>query len=118
MQKKHVPDLKLVGRRIRDARHALCLTQEKAAEQTELTGQYWSLLETGRERGSVAAYLQIANALGLTLDDLFYDAVTNIRIQKAFSYEGLLSDCTDAEKAILKEMVFALKDILSRNRQR
>lgn len=118
MEKKLVLDLKLVGGRIREARRNLGLTQEKAAERTELTGQYWSLLETGRERGSIVAYLQIAAALGLTLDDLFYDEVTNIRIQKAYSREILLLDCTAAERAIISETMHALKSALERNRER
>lgn len=118
MKKKIAQELKLVGGRIRAARRALNLTQEKAAERTELTGQYWSLLETGRERGSVAAYLQIATALDLTLDDLFYDDTTNIRMQKAFSNEVLLEDCTAMEKAVIRETLLALKGILERNRGR
>ncbi len=52
MEKNHEIDLKIVGGRIRAARQRLGLTQEKAAERTDITGQYWSLLETGR---SVAA---------------------------------------------------------------
>ena len=117
MEKKYELNLQVVGRRIREARRNLRLTQEKAAERTELTGQYWSLLETGRERGSIIAYLQIAAALGLTLDDLFYDDVTNTRIQKAFSNEASLKDCTSVEKSIILETLFALKGILERNRE-
>ena len=118
MEKKYELNLQVVGGRIREVRKNLQLTQEKAAERTELTGQYWSLLETGRERGSIIAYLQIAAALGLTLDDLFYDDATNIRIQKAFSNEASLKDCTSVEKAIILETLFALKGILERNRER
>ncbi|NCC85838.1 MAG: XRE family transcriptional regulator, partial [Clostridia bacterium] len=45
MEKNHGIDLKIVGGRIRAARQRLGLTQEKAAERTDITGQYWSLLE-------------------------------------------------------------------------
>ncbi len=118
MEKKYELNLQVVGGRIREARRNLRLTQEKAAERTELSGQYWSLLETGRERGSVIAYLQMAAALELTLDDLFYDDVTNIRIQKAYTRERLLIDCTAAERAIISETMYALKGVLERNRER
>ncbi len=60
----------MVGARIRSARRELGLTQEKAAELHLFTGQFWSLLESGRERASINTYLQIAAILGLTLDDL------------------------------------------------
>ena len=74
MERKMEIDYKSVGDRIRAARKRLRLTQERAAERTEITGQYWSLIETGRYRGSVNTFLQIASALDLTLDDLFYEA--------------------------------------------
>jgi len=109
-------DLKVVGARIRSARRELGLTQEKAAELSFITGQFWSLLESGRERASINTYLQIAAILGLTLDDLFYDDAMALRVHKSFSYEGLLADCSDYEKAILSESLFALKTILERNR--
>ena len=37
-------DLKVVGARIRSARRGLGLTQEKAAELSFITGQFWSLV--------------------------------------------------------------------------
>jgi Predicted transcriptional regulators len=111
----HEIDLKVVGGRIRNARKALNLTQEKAAELSFITGQFWSLLESGRERASINTYLQIATVLGLTLDDLFYDDAVALRLHKSFSCEGLLADCSDYEKAILSESLLALKTILKRN---
>ena len=117
MENYHDIDLKKVGARIRNGRKNLNLTQERAAERTFITGQFWSLVESGRERASVNTYRQIAAVLGLTLDDLFYDDATNIRLLKAFSKEGLLADCTVSEKVIITETMLALKEILERNRK-
>jgi len=108
-------DLKIIGARIRNARKKLGLTQAKAAERSFITSQYWSLLESGRERGSINTYRQIAAVLDLTLDDIFYDDATSLRLHKAFSKEGMLTDCTILEKAIISETIFALKIILERN---
>jgi len=102
MEKNHEIDLKIVGGRIRAARQRLGLTQEKAAERTDITGQYWSLLETGRERGSVSTYLQIADALDLTLDDIFYEKIGVKRTGKALLKGGDLSDCTAEETLLAK----------------
>ncbi|MDR0286777.1 MAG: helix-turn-helix domain-containing protein [Clostridiales bacterium] len=96
-------DLKKIGIRICHARKELNLTQEKAAELAFITSQFWSLLESGHERASVDTYLQIADVLGLTLDDIFYDDAIRIRLHKAFSKEGIIGDCTISEKAILSE---------------
>jgi transcriptional regulator with XRE-family HTH domain len=118
MEKNHEIDLKIVGGRIRSARQGLGLTQEKAAERTDITGQYWSLLETGRERGSVSTYLQIADALDLTLDDLFYDGIDVLRTEKALLQGDILVDCTAGERQIISETVHALKAALMRTRGR
>ena len=109
-------DFKEVGARIRNARRAQRLTQEKAAEHSYITGQFWSRIESGHERASVNTYRRIAAVLGLTLDDIFYDDATNIRLHKAFSKEALMSGCTVTEKAILSETILAMKSILKRNR--
>ncbi len=118
MEKKHEIDLKTVGGRIRAARRRLGLTQEKAAERTDITGQYWSLLETGRERGSVNTYLQITAALDLTLDDIFYEKIGVKRTEKGLLDGHGLSDCTSEERLIISETVHALKAALKRTRER
>ena len=117
MKNYHDIDLEKVGARILNARKKLNLTQEKAAERAFISGQFWCLIELGRERASVSTYRQIAAVLGLTLDDLFYDDATGIRLLKAFSHEGMLADCTVSEKAIITETMLVLKEILVRNRR-
>lgn len=117
MEKNFELDLKIAGGRIRKRRQELGLTQEKAAERTSITGQYWSLLETGRERGSISTYLQIAVALDLTLDDIFYERNQILLTQKTLSQEEIFSDCTDAEKAVISETLLALKSALKQIRK-
>ena len=116
MENHHYIDFKEVGTRIRNARKKQGLTQERAAEHAFITGQFWSALELGRERASVNTYRQVALVLGLTLDDIFYDEATNIRLRKAFSSEKLVEGFTANEKAIISETILALKNILERNR--
>ena len=116
MEEKVAINLKLVGIRIRNARQGLNLTQEQAAERTDITGQFWSLIETGRERGSVNTYMQIAFALDLTLDDLFYESADIMRVHKALSHDELLSDCTAFEKTVINGTILALKTNLLRLR--
>ena len=116
MENYHDIDFIEVGIRIRDARKQQGLTQERAAELAFITGQFWSRIETGKERASVNTYRQIALILGITLDDLFYEEAYNMRLHKAFSSESLLESCTDNEKSIISETLFALKGILERNR--
>jgi len=105
-------DFKEVGTRIREARKARNLTQEKAAERVFITGQFWSLLESGKERASVDTYKRIAALFDLTLDDLFYEDATSIHVQKSFSRGELLTDCSVRERKIIGEVLFALKNAI------
>jgi len=109
-------DLKKVGMRIRNERKTRGLTQTQAGEQAFISSQYWSLIESGRERASVSTYLRITKMFGLTLDDIFYNDAVTMRLHKAFSIEGLLNGCTISERAIISETMFALKEVLERNR--
>ena len=113
----HDIDFEKVGARIRGARKNLGLTQEQAAEQAFISSQFWSRLELGQERASMTTYRQIAAVLDLMLDDIFYDDATSIRLHKAFSKEGILTGCTDSERAIISETMLALKGVLERNRR-
>ena len=117
MQKKFVFDLLVVGNRIKKARSDLNLTQKVIAERTNITGQYWSLMETGRYGGSVNTYLQIAAALGLTLNDLFYDEAELIRATEAFCMDDWFSDCDEFEQSVLLDSMFAIKQILKKRRE-
>lgn len=117
MENNHDINLRKVGERIRNARKALNLSQEKAAERASITGQYWSCLELGHDRASVDAYLRIATVLGLTLNDLFYDDAMIMHVRKSFSRDGLLADCTEFEKAVISESLIAFKLILMRCRE-
>ena len=116
MENYHIIDLKEVGNRIRNARKERNLTQKNAADKAYISNQYWSRLELGHDRASISTYRQIAAVLGLTLDDIFYDDATRFLSHKAFSKEDILTDCSVSEKAIISEMIHALKAILERNR--
>ena len=116
MEKNYELDLKQVGRRIRNARSEFYLTQEKAAECAGITSQFWSLVETGKLRASVNTYLQIAAVLGVTLNDIFYNATAASHIHDEASKDKPFSDCTATEKAMIGEMLIAFKNILQRYR--
>lgn len=109
MGKNFSIDLGAVGRRIKNARAHLELTQEAAAERTELSAQYWSLIETGRYRGSISTYLQMATAVELTLNDLFYDESDVIRAKPSLDFRNMLDGMQENEKHVLLRVMEATK---------
>ena len=110
-------DLEKVGERIRNTRKKLNLTQEMAAEEINLSSQFWSRLESGHERASISTHRRITAVIGLTLDNIFYGDATRIRLYKEFPKEGVLEGCMAPERAIISEMIFAMKGVLERNRK-
>lgn len=59
-----------IGRKIRAARKARKVSQEKLAELAGLHPTYISDIENGKVNASIYSYYQVANALGIPLSEL------------------------------------------------
>ena len=68
-------DYKAIGKRVKIARIKADLTQEKLAEQIELSPTHLSNIETGTTKVSLTTIVNIANALSVSVDDLLCDSV-------------------------------------------
>ncbi len=62
--------LSALGRRIRDARVASGITQEKLAQALNVSNAYISLIERGDRNPPIATVLAIAHALGISPREL------------------------------------------------
>ena len=113
MENYYLIDLRKVGLRIKNARRARNLTQEKASKIANLTAQYWSLVEKG-QRASINAYLQIAAVLGLKLNDLFYEEADHAKTEQPFCYNKLIAGCTDYERQLINEALTWLETLFDR----
>ncbi|SRR6266498_3987843 len=88
----HHPELyKQIGYRIRQARKAAGLTQEKLAEQVSLTRTSVTNIEKGRQRLLVHTLAEIARELDVPLAKLLPDKQVQRRIEeklpKGFSFQ-------------------------------
>ena len=75
---------KEMGKRIKQKRKELNLTQEKLSEMLEISPTYISEIERGTEISSLATITKIANVLNLDLDYLIL-GISNTNIDKTFS---------------------------------
>jgi len=66
-------DFLLLGKRIREERLALRLTLENLAEKIDKSINFVGQIERGEGRPSVETLVDIANALGTTIDSLMHD---------------------------------------------
>jgi len=61
---------KVIGKRIRKAREKLHLTQEKLAEEVDVTSSFIGMLERGEKSPSVEVLEKVALALGVSVGHL------------------------------------------------
>lgn len=88
-------DLYCLGNRIRKTRMNCGITQEKLAEMVDISTNFMSLIENGRNM-SVETLVKIADALGVTVDYLLSDTMDlqsdKIMIQIAQNLSSLSDD--------------------------
>ena len=108
-------DYKAIGKRIKIARIKADMKQEHLAERAKLSSTHFSNVETGTTKVSLSAIVSLANALGVTADDLLCDSVVHARVQFERDIAELLGDCDPYEIRMVKDMTEALITTLRRD---
>lgn len=78
-------NLDILGRRIREEREKLNLTQEKLAEDIKISDSYLGQIERGQRSITLRNLVNLVNRLGVTIDYLLSDSVKS-------SDDGLLNE--------------------------
>ncbi len=107
-------DYRAIGKRMKIARIKADLTQEKLAEMSGVSPAHMSNIETGTTRVSLTTMVAIANALGVTLDNLMCDNLIHARVQFGQDIADTLADCDTYEIRMIADMAQALKNTLRR----
>lgn len=68
-------DYDQLGRRLREERHKLNLTQETLAEKVDISDAYIGQIERGERHLTLDTLIRIANHLGVTIDYLLQDSI-------------------------------------------
>ena len=108
-------DYKAIGKRIKIARINADLTQEALAGQINLSPSHMSNIETGTTKVSLTTIVNLANALGVTVDDLLCDNIVHARLQMDRDVQQVLDDCDDYEIRVVKDVARTVVDALRRN---
>lgn len=103
-------DLYCLGNRIRKTRMNCGITQEKLAEMVDISTNFMSLIENGRNM-SVETLVKIADALGVTVDYLLSDTmeVQGDKIMNQIAQN--LSTLSDDEKLFFLNVIKQYKNI-------
>ena len=103
----------LVGTNIRCERMRQDLSREAFAERAKITAQYLSLLENGDRCGSMTLYLEIANALGMDICNLFERAESNVTSADSDQpVLQILSGATPLERRVMIAALVAIRNTL------
>lgn len=106
---------KTLGRRIREERLKLNLTQEKLAEDVNLSMAYIGQIERGERSLTLDNLVAVANRLGVTVDYLLSDSLTPKDDAEYLILRQLLNDRTKEERALAVNMVKLMFGYLDRN---
>ena len=94
---------KRIGKRIKQCRERLGLTQEEFAEKTGFTANYISTLERGASFPRCENLILLLNALEVSADAIFCDVLTHTTKYKANQLSQELDELPeDAQKRILQ----------------
>ena len=101
-----------IGIRIKELRKAKCWTQAKLAEKSGIEPSNISHIERAATKLSLPTMINIANSLGVTLDEIAYGSlVKNSHISVRMINE-ILSDCSPEELNALAKVIKTTKAVL------
>ena len=98
-------DFMLLGKRIRDERLLLRLTLEKVSERIDKSINFLGQIERGEAKPSVETLVDIANALGTTVDYLLSDSIKTNDNNIERELNLLLKSVDDEEKVFVIDMI-------------
>ena len=101
-----------IGNRIKEYRKAKGWTQEKLGEKSGVEPSNISHIERAATKLSLPTMVNIANALGVTLDELAYGSLIKSKHVSTKIIDDILFDCTDEELKSIAEVVKTTKVVL------
>lgn len=104
----------LIGKRVKEIRNQQQISQTKLAELADLSVPYISYIETAKKQVSLSALISIANALGVTVDELLNGNQLYNPTEYQTDIDLIMADCSPNEKRFIYELVDAtLKSLRS-----
>lgn len=97
-----------LGKRIREERQKLNLTQEMLAEDIDLTTAYIGQIERGERNLTLENLVKVANRLGVTIDYLLSDSLSSSNDTYIVQLAQLLNERTLQEKEMAVDVLRTL----------
>ena len=101
-----------IGKRIKEIRIAKGWTQAKLAEESDVEPSNISHIERAATKLSLPTMVNIANALGVTLDEIAYGSLVKNAHVSVKMIDEVLGDCSPDELKSLAEVIKTTKSVL------
>ena len=99
-----------LGRRIREERLKLNLTQEKLSEAISVSTTYIGQIERGERCPTLDTLINISNSLGVSIDYLLHESVIPTSPSLINLWVQLTHDLSDDEQEMIIELVKVIKN--------
>jgi len=111
------PNLKVLGQKVRDARHNMGLTQQQLSERVDCSPEWISKIERGRASPSLSCINTIGHILGVDLTVL----LSVERAQSEVDVEGWVEYATSLVRALNDDYqgtaIYLIEALLRRQRE-
>lgn len=104
-----------IGQRIRKVRTEQRLQQAELAYRAGITTSHMSHIETAQTKLALPTIVKIANALFVSVDELLYDSLEQVRPVYDKRIAETLSDCDPDELQALSEVIGTIKTLVRKN---
>ena len=101
-----------IGKRIRVCRISKNITQEQLAYQINSSAAYVSNIERGIKKPSLQKLVQIAEILGVTVNDFLYNSTEAATLSSSFELAEILSEYTpEKQQLLIRSLTTIIKEI-------
>ena len=108
-------DYRMLGKRIREERLRLNLTQERLSEDIESSTAYLGQIERGERSLTLDKLVRLAKRLGVTVDYLLSDSITPDNDGEYRLWSQIMSGRTPEQKALAINMIKLMFGYLDEN---
>lgn len=104
-----------LGKRIKAARKRKGMSQMKLSEVLDCTPNHLSYIENGNRNLSLAKFVQLANALGTSADELLMDSLDHAAEAMDHEFSSIMADCDEYKKRMLLSILLAVREAMDEN---
>lgn len=104
-----------LGKRIKVIRKQKNISQMALSEIIDCSPNHLSYIENGNRSISLANFVRLANALGVSADELLMDSLDNTAEAMNHEFLSITADCGEYEKRVLLSILSAVKTAMREN---